>query len=67
MGTYIKSAQIAEILADDVLLGQDGIVDPIQAEIIIVARLNLYFLSQSIGRLAYARTNIEPLELNQPY
>ena len=64
--TTIVIGEIIEIMVDDALIGQDGTIDHIQAETMTVAGLDAYFLPRAIGRLAYAKPDIEPQEINEP-
>ena len=64
--TTIVIGEIIEIMVDDALIGQDGTIDHIQAETMTVAGLDAYFLPRAIGRLAYAKPDIEPHEINEP-
>jgi flavin reductase (DIM6/NTAB) family NADH-FMN oxidoreductase RutF len=64
--TTIVIGEIIEIMIDDVLIGEDGTVDHVEAKTLTVAGLDAYFLPQAIGRLAYAKPGIEPQELNRP-
>ncbi|CAG5067787.1 hypothetical protein DYBT9623_00514 [Dyadobacter sp. CECT 9623] len=64
--TTILIGEIVEIVVDDVLIGQDGTIDHVQAETVTVAGLDAYFLTHPLGRLAYAKPDIEPHEINQP-
>ncbi|NOW94290.1 flavin reductase family protein [Mucilaginibacter sp. SG564] len=64
-GTTIVIGEIIQILADDLIIGEDGTVDHIKAETITVAGLDSYYLPQFVGRLAYPKPGIEPQELKQ--
>ena len=64
--TTIVIGEIIEIMVDDALIGQDGTIDHIQAETMTVSGLDAYFLPRAIGRLAYAKPDIEPHEINEP-
>ncbi|MCF2489222.1 flavin reductase family protein [Dyadobacter sp. CY347] len=64
--TTIVIGEIIEILVEDALIGQDGTIDHIHAETMTVAGLDAYFLPSPVGRLAYAKPDIEPHEINEP-
>jgi len=64
--TTIVIGEIIEILVDEALIGPDGTIDHIEAETMTVAGLDAYFLPRPIGRLAYAKPDIEPHEINEP-
>lgn len=62
-GTTIVIGEIKEILADDAMIGPDGTIDHETAGTVTVAGLDTYFVPQKIGRLAYAKPDIEPREI----
>ena len=64
--TTIVIGEIIEILVEEALIGPDGTIDHIEAETVTVAGLDAYFLPRPIGRLAYAKPDIEPHEINEP-
>lgn len=59
-GTTIVIGEILHILTEEGLVQADGTINHQQAETITVAGLDSYYLPQPIGRLAYAKPNIEP-------
>ncbi|MBC8988082.1 flavin reductase family protein [Pedobacter sp. N36a] len=62
-GTTILIGEIVQILADDLLIEEDGNVDHVKAGTMTVCGLDNYFLPQMVGRLGYAKPGIEPQEL----
>lgn len=61
-GTTILIGEIVQILADDMMIAEDGTVDHVKAKTVTVAGLDTYFLPEPIGRLAYAKPGVEPHE-----
>ncbi|UKT64251.1 flavin reductase family protein [Pedobacter mucosus] len=59
-GTTIVIGEIVQILADDELIMADGTIDHIKAETMTVAGLDTYFSPQLMGKLAYAKPDIDP-------
>jgi len=59
-GTTIIIGEIVHILTEDDLIAADSTVDHIKAETMTVAGLDMYFLPQPVGQLAYAKPGVEP-------
>ena len=58
-GTVLVIGEIIEVILDNVLIHEDGKLDLNQAQSVAVSGLDEYHLTESLGRLAYAkpRTN----------
>lgn len=63
-GTTIVIGEIVQILADELMIEEDGTVDHEKAGTMTVAGLDSYCLPKSVGRLSFAKPGIEPKELN---
>jgi len=59
-GTTVVIGEIVHILTEQILIGKDGTVDHIGAQTVTVAGLDCYFLPKLLGRMAYAKPNVEP-------
>lgn len=61
--TTIVIGEIVQILADDLMIEQDGSIDHIKAGTITVAGLDSYFKTEFLGRLSYAKVGIDVEEV----
>jgi flavin reductase (DIM6/NTAB) family NADH-FMN oxidoreductase RutF len=61
--TTIVIGEIVHISIDEKLVAPDGYVDHIAAKTVTVAGLDSYFLTEPLGRMAYAKVGREPKEL----
>jgi len=62
-GTTIVIGEVIQLLIDNGLVGEEGIIDHIKAETLTVSGLDAYFLAHPVGRLSYAKPGIMPYEL----
>lgn len=56
-GTLLIIGSITQVEINDTLVREDGFVALCEADILISQGLDAYFVSKSIGRLPYAKTN----------
>ena len=54
-GTVLIIGSVTQVELDDKLVGPDGFISLSDAEVLISQGLDAYFVSQAVGRLAYAK------------
>lgn len=61
--TTLVIGEVEHVLTDDSLIGEDGFIDPVKAGTVTLTGLDSYYLTEPLGRLAYAKPGVEPQEL----
>ena len=62
--TTLVVGEVTHVLADELLIGDDGFIDPVKAGTVTLAGLDSYYTTEPLGRLAYAKPGVEPQGLN---
>ena len=62
--TTLVVGEVTHVLADELLIGDDGFIDPVKAGTVTLAGLDSYYTTEPLRRLAYAKPGVEPQELN---